>query len=79
MEENPWISGVHCQHFFVRGPGAQFFEVARESMAAEPMDRPSGDSGFTAAKQELEAALKKAEEEERQKVAESEESRAPDP
>lgn len=23
----PWRSGVHCQHFFVRGPGAQFFEV----------------------------------------------------
>ena len=23
----PWKTGVHCQHFFVRGPGAQFFEV----------------------------------------------------
>ncbi|KAL8912988.1 MAG: hypothetical protein Q9171_002119 [Xanthocarpia ochracea] len=77
-EENPWIRGVYCQHFFVRGPGAQYFEVAKES-SPEPTSSQSGDSGFTAAKQDLEAALKKAEEEGRRKVAECEESRVPDP
>ncbi|KAH6691116.1 hypothetical protein BKA61DRAFT_450825, partial [Leptodontidium sp. MPI-SDFR-AT-0119] len=26
-QDFPWRAGVHCQYFFVRGPGAQFFEV----------------------------------------------------
>jgi RecQ family ATP-dependent DNA helicase len=72
----PWRSGVHCQHFFVRGPGAQYFEVAPQ---AGPQPIPSGDSGFAAAKQELAAALERANEEERRRVTEAEESREPNP
>ena len=72
--EVPWRSGVHCQHFFIRGPGAQFFEVANvNSQAASQM--PSGDIGFETAKQELERALKQAEEEEHRQITEPEEAR----
>jgi hypothetical protein len=40
---------------------------------------PLGDSGFTAAKQELAVALKRADEEERRQIKEPEESREPNP
>lgn len=76
--EVPWKTGVHCQHFFVRGPGAQFFEVASQA-SLEHRSTPSSDSGFAAAKQELATALKKAEEEERKKITEPEEAREPNP
>ena len=71
--EVPWKAGVYCQHFFVRGPGAQFFEVA--SLTSPESQRiPSGDSGFKVAKQELAAALEKAKEEEQKKITEPEEA-----
>jgi hypothetical protein len=72
----PWRTGVHCQHFFVRGPGAQYFEVRPQ---ATSQHIPPGDSGFAAAKQELAAALERADEEERRQIREPEESREPNP
>lgn len=72
----PWRTGVHCQHFFVRGPGAQYFEVTPQA-GLQPIR--SGDSGFAAAKQELAAALEKADKEERRQITEPEESREPNP
>lgn len=72
----PWRSGVHCQHFFVRGPGAQFFEVqAAESSPAIP----SGDVDLEAAKTELKQVMQQAEEEARRQITEPEEAREPNP
>ena len=74
--EVPWKNGVHCQHFFVRGPGAQYFEVAQVDSGPRSSIR-SGDVGFENAKQELEQALKRAEEEERRQITEPEEAKEP--
>lgn len=70
----PWRSGVHCQHFFVRGPGAQYFEV---QAAASSQAMPSGDFDLEAIKKELGQAIEQAEEEERRQITEPEESREP--
>jgi RecQ family ATP-dependent DNA helicase len=72
--EVPWKSRVYCQHFFVRGPGAQYFEVAKVGSRSESQVPPR-DVGFEAAKQELEQALKQAEEEDRRQITEPEEAR----
>jgi len=70
----PWRSGVHCQHFFVRGPGAQYFEVqAVESSVAIS----SGDVDLDAAKAELQRAMQQAEEKARHQITEPEEAREP--
>jgi hypothetical protein len=50
----PWRTGVHCQHFFVRGPGAQYFEV--QAIETSPVI-PSGDVDLDAAKTELKQAI----------------------
>lgn len=71
----PWRSGVHCQHFFVRGPGAQYFEV--QEAEARQGSRPSGEGGFEVAKQELEQAMKQAAEEGSRAITEPEEAREP--
>ncbi len=55
---------------------AQYFEV--DSVDNQPASHfPSGDVGFKAAKQELQQALKQAEEEERRRSTEPEESKEP--
>ena len=46
----PWRSGVHCQHFFVRGPGVQFFEI--QVVESSPV-MLSGDIDLDAAKTAL--------------------------
>jgi hypothetical protein len=71
----PLECGVYCQHFFVRGSGAQYFQV--QAAASHQGVRPGGDIGFEAAKQELQRALKQAEEEERRQITEPEESKEP--
>ena len=72
----PWKSGVHCQHFFVRGPGAQFFEV--QAAESSPV-MPSGDVDLDAAKTALKQAMQQAEEEARRQITEPEEAREPNP
>ena len=75
-QDFPWRAGVHCQHFFVRGPGAQFFEVqAVESSTVVP----SGDVDLDVAKAELKQAIQQAEEEARRQITEPEEAREPNP
>jgi hypothetical protein len=67
---------VHCQHFFIRGPGAQFFEV----QAAESSPAISyRDVDLEAIKKELGQAIQQAEEEARRQITESEEAREPNP
>ncbi len=71
-----WRSGVHCQHFFVRGPGAQYFEV--QAVESSPV-MPPGDVAWEAAKAELKQAIQHADEEQRRQITEPEESREPNP
>jgi RecQ family ATP-dependent DNA helicase len=72
----PWRTGVHCQHFFVRGPGAQYFEVQAEGSSSA---MPSGDVDLDAAKTALKQAMQQAEEEARRQITEPEEAREPNP
>ena len=69
-----WRSGVYCQHFFVRGPGAQFFEV--QAVASSPA-MPSEDVDFDTTKKELGQAIQQAEEEARRQITEPEEAQEP--
>ena len=75
----PWRTGVHCQRFFKQGPKSGYFEVQNEE--ASPRSNPpriaSRADQFKAAKQELEAALRRAEAEERRVIKEAEEAREP--
>ena len=72
----PWKTGVHCQHFFVRGPGAQFFEV---QVAESSPAISSEDVDVDAAKTALKQAMQQAEEEARRQITEPEEAREPNP
>jgi hypothetical protein len=72
----PWRTRVHCQHFFICGPGTQHFEV---TPPARSQAIPPGDSGFAAAKQELAVALKRADKEEHCQIKEPKESCEPNP
>ncbi len=72
----PWRSGVYCQHFFVRGPGAQYFEV--QAAGTSPA-MPCGDVDLEAIKNELNQAMQQANEEERRQITEPEEAREPNP
>jgi hypothetical protein len=74
--EVPWRSGVHCQHFFIRGPGSQYFEVSGADRPPASQS-PSADVGFEAAKQELEQALQRAEDQERRQITEPEKAKEP--
>lgn len=65
-QEVPWQTGIHCQRFFKQGPKSGYFEV-RNAEASPPSSPPgiaSREDQFKAAKRELEAALRKAEEKE---------------
>ena len=72
--DTPWECGVQCQHFFIRGSGAQYFQV--QAAGTRQDAGPGGEIGFEAAKQELRQALKQAGEEDRQ-ITEPEESKEP--
>jgi RecQ family ATP-dependent DNA helicase len=76
VRDVPWRSGVHCQHFFVRGPGAQYFEVQAEGSSPA---MPSGDVDLEAIKHKLSQAMQQANEEQRRQITEPEESREPNP
>ena len=76
----PWRTGIHCQRIFKQGPKSGYFEVSAE--ASPPSGQPgiaSREDQFKAAKRELEAALRKAEEKERQCIKEVDEAREPNP
>jgi hypothetical protein len=76
----PWRTGVHCQRFFKSGPKSGYFEVSAEAEASPSSPGiASRVDQFKVAKRELEAALRKAEEKERQYIEEMEESREPNP
>ena len=72
----PWRSGVHCQHFFVRGEGAQFFEVAPIDIRLSEANT-SSNTRFEAAKHDFEQAIERAAEEKRQQITEPEENKEP--
>ncbi|KAM3067126.1 hypothetical protein ACMFMG_011681 [Clarireedia jacksonii] len=72
----PWRSGVHCQHFFVRGPGAQYFEV--QAAGSRPAI-PPGEVDWEAIKQQLKQEMQQAEEEARHPITEPEEACEPNP
>ncbi|KAH9203209.1 hypothetical protein DL95DRAFT_238070, partial [Leptodontidium sp. 2 PMI_412] len=74
--QKPWRTGVHCQHFFVRGPGAQFFEV--QAAGSSPV-MPSGDVDLEAIKKRLNQEMQQADEEQRRQISKPEESREPNP
>lgn len=71
----PWRSGVHCQHFFVRGTGAEFFEVAKVEGPKEAR-QDSVYNGFEFNQQEIKELIQKAEEVERE-IKEPDEAREP--
>jgi superfamily II DNA helicase RecQ len=72
----PWRIGVHCQHFFVRGPGAQFFEVQPAEFSPA---MPPGDVDLDAAKTALKQAMQQADDEARRQITAPEEAREPNP
>ncbi|KAF8854725.1 hypothetical protein BDZ45DRAFT_747164 [Acephala macrosclerotiorum] len=71
-----WRTGMYCQHFFVRGPGAQYFEVRAEESS---LAISSGDVDLDAAKTALKQAMQQAEEEARRQITEPKEAREPNP
>jgi hypothetical protein len=81
-QEVPWRTGVHCQRFFKQGPKSGYLEVGNAEatpQANEQAGIASRTDQFKAAKRELEAALRKAEEEERRVIKEAHEAREPNP
>jgi hypothetical protein len=80
-QEVPWRTGVHCQRFFKQGPKSGYFEVQspEASPAGSSLGIASRTDQFKAARWELEAALRKAEEKERRYIKEAEESHEPNP
>lgn len=74
--EVPWRSAVHCQHFFVRGEGSQFFEVAQIDVQL-PKANTSSNIRFEAAKNDFEQAIRRAAEEKHQQITEPEENKEP--
>jgi len=81
-QEVPWRTGVHCQRFFIQGHKSGYFEVQKAEAMPEANEQPgiaSRTDQFKAAKRELEAALRKAEQEERRVIKEAEEAREPNP
>jgi hypothetical protein len=78
----PWQTDIYCQRLFKSGPKSGYFEVRNAEAEASLLSSPgiaSREDQFKAAKRELEAALRKAEEKERQCIKEAEESREPNP
>ena len=79
-QQVPWRTGVHCQRFFIHGYKSGYFEVQkREAPTVNQPDIASRANQYQAAKRELEAALRKAEMEERKVIKEAEEAREPNP
>jgi Orsellinic acid/F9775 biosynthesis cluster protein D len=75
----PWISGIHCQQFFVRGSGAQYFEVAKPEILEIEIQEQDEQKRITReilkrTKQEWKAGVEKSK---KQQVKEAEEAREP--
>jgi hypothetical protein len=77
----PWISGIHCQQFFVRSSGSQYFEVAKPEIAENEIQEE--DEQKRIAKEVLERTQQEwkagVEKSKKQQVKEAEESREPNP
>jgi hypothetical protein len=72
----PWRNGVYCQYFFVRRPGAQYFEVQAEGSSPAI---PSGNVDLEAIKKRLNQEIQQADEEQCRQITTPEESREPNP
>ncbi|OBT70934.1 hypothetical protein VF21_10104 [Pseudogymnoascus sp. 05NY08] len=75
-----WRTGAHCQRFFKQGPKSRYFEV--QPVETEPRPTPrmaSWTDQFKVAKQEMQRAFEKAEEEENRKIKETDEAKEPSP
>jgi hypothetical protein len=77
--KGPWRIGVHCQHFFVRGSGALYFEVAAALGNGETQDEQSPRHTFESIKQELEKELQEDDEKARRQITEPDEAQEPNP
>ena len=73
----PWISGVHCQHFFTRGTGAEYFEVVRFSETQQTS--PGEVDEVWEAEQQIIEAMEAQADKEAQAIQESDEGREPSP
>jgi len=71
-----WWTSVHCLHFFVRGPGAQYFEV--QAKGSSPVMSPR-DVDLEAIKKKLNQEIEQVSEEAHCQITEPEESREPNP
>jgi superfamily II DNA helicase RecQ len=78
-EERPWMSGVHCQQFFIQGPKSQLFEVMREA----------GEEGIKETREEIHTwetierltteRLKHIEQKEKESIKRVDENKEPNP
>jgi hypothetical protein len=76
----PWQTGIHCQRFFKQGHKSQYFEVQPVETGPRPTPRmASRTDQFKAAKQEMQRAFEKAEEEEKRQTKETDEAKEPSP
>ena len=81
-DQVPWRTGVYCQRFFIQGHKSGYFEVQSAEATPRADTQPeiaSRADHFRSAKRELEAAMRKAEAEERRVIKEAEEAREPNP
>ncbi len=69
-------SGVYCQHFFICGPGAQFFEVQVAGSSPAMLSR---DVDLEAIKKRLNQEMQQADEEQHRQITTLEESQEPNP
>jgi hypothetical protein len=77
-KEIAWNTGIYCQRFFIQGPKSNYFKVENPQPRTHPNPQiQSRIDQFTKARQELERALRAAEDEENRKIKEFEESREP--
>jgi Orsellinic acid/F9775 biosynthesis cluster protein D len=77
----PWVSGIHCQQFFVRSSGSQYFEVAKPEITENEIQEQDEQKRIAKevlerTKQEWKAGVEKSK---KQQVKEAEESREPNP
>lgn len=76
----PWQAGIHCQRFFKQGSKSRYFEVQPVETGPRPTPRMASRTGqFKAAKQEMQRAFEKAEEEEKRQTKETDEAKEPSP
>jgi len=73
----PWRTSVHCQHFFVRGPGAEYFEVGRVEGPRQAREETDIDK-FESDQREIDELIQKANEA-AQEIQEPDEAKEPNP